>query len=206
MVSAPDPAKIVQTIPRPLISPGLARTEQQKKAAPRKQVAGRFIQIRSGQVHHDPVITRFSGQHSPLGQSEMEDAVLERAGHFSVPGKRRYADVILSLAEIENELNGPTDKALGYLKQITDRSGVTHTIPADIRTSKDKFKEFLLAERGRELYFEGWRRQDMIRFGKYIEYGLSKGYPAKDYMTLFPIPPKVIIESGGIVKNNPGYE
>ena len=118
----------------------------------------------------------------------------------------RYADVILSLAEIENELNGPTDKALGYLKQITDRSGVTHTIPADIRTSKDKFKEFLLAERGRELYFEGWRRQDMIRFGKYIEYGLSKGYPAKDYMTLFPIPPKVIIESGGIVKNNPGYE
>ena len=118
----------------------------------------------------------------------------------------RYADVILSLAEIENELNGPTDKALGYLKQITDRSGVSHTIPADIQTSKDKFKEFLLAERGRELYFEGWRRQDMIRFGKYIEYGLSKGYPAKDYMTLFPIPPKVIIESGGIVKNNPGYE
>ena len=30
----------------------------------------------------------------------------------------------------------------------------------------------------------------MIRFGKYIEYGLSKGYPAKDYMTLFPIPPE----------------
>lgn len=66
----------------------------------------------------------------------------------------RYADVLLSLAEIENELNGPTDKALGYLKQITDRVGVTHTIPADIQSSKEKFKEFLLMERGRELFME----------------------------------------------------
>ena len=71
----------------------------------------------------------------------------------------RYADVLLSLADIENELNGPTDKALGYLKQITDRVGVTHTIPADIQSSKEKFKEFLLMERGRELFMEGWRRQ-----------------------------------------------
>jgi hypothetical protein len=118
----------------------------------------------------------------------------------------RYADVLLSLAEIENELNGPTDKALDYLKQITERAGVSHTIPADIQTGKDKFREFLLAERGRELYFEGWRRQDLIRFNKYIEFGLSRGYPAKDYMTRFPIPPTLIIESGGIVSNNPGYE
>lgn len=117
----------------------------------------------------------------------------------------RYADVILSLAEIENELNGPTDKALAYLKQITDRSGVTHTIPGDIQANKENFKEFLLSERGRELYFEGWRRQDMIRFGKYIEFGQKMGYPAKDHMVLFPIPPKVIIESGGVVENNPGY-
>ena len=55
----------------------------------------------------------------------------------------RYADVLLSLAEIENELNGPTAKALDYLKQITERSGVTYTIPADIQSSKEKFREFL---------------------------------------------------------------
>ena len=70
-----------------------------------------------------------------------------------------------------NELNGPTAKALDYLKQITERAGVTYTIPADIQSSKEKFREFLLAERGRELYFEGWRRQDLIRFDKYIEFG-----------------------------------
>lgn len=117
----------------------------------------------------------------------------------------RYADVLLSLAEIENELNGPTDKALDYLKQVTERAGVSHTIPSNIQNNKDTFKEFLLAERGRELYFEGWRRQDLIRFGKFIEKGKQMGYPAKDHMVLFPIPPKVIIESGGVVENNPGY-
>lgn len=116
------------------------------------------------------------------------------------------ADVLLSLAEIENELNGPTDKALGYLKQITDRVGVTHTIPADIQSSKEKFKEFLLMERGRELFMEGWRRQDLIRFGKYIEFARNRGCTAaKDHMVLFPIPPKVITESGGVIEQNPGY-
>ena len=118
----------------------------------------------------------------------------------------RYADVLLSLAEIENELNGPTDKALGYLKQITDRVGVTHTIPADIQSSKEKFKEFLLMERGRELFMEGWRRQDLIRFGKYIEFARNRGCTAaKDHMVLFPIPPKVITESGGVSEQNTGY-
>lgn len=118
----------------------------------------------------------------------------------------RYADVLLSMAEILNNLNGPSEKALGYIKQITDRAGTTATIPSDILQSKEKFNEFLLAERGRELYWEGWRRQDLIRFGKYIEVARKRGFPAKDYMTLFPIPPKVINESGGVVKNNPGYE
>jgi hypothetical protein len=117
----------------------------------------------------------------------------------------RYADVILSLAEIENNLNGPTDKALNYLKQITDRAGTTSTIPADIQSSKEKFNEFLLAERGRELYYEGCRRDDLIRFGKFISNAKARGKDAKDYQVLFPIPSSVITESGGIVKNNAGY-
>ncbi|MCH3969531.1 MAG: RagB/SusD family nutrient uptake outer membrane protein [Prevotella sp.] len=119
----------------------------------------------------------------------------------------RYSDVLLCLAEIENNLHGPTDKALGYLKQITDRAGTTSTIPVDIQASKEKFNEFLLAERGRELYFEGWRREDLIRFGKFISNAIARGKKdAKDYMTVLPIPPSVITQSGGIVKQNAGYE
>lgn len=118
----------------------------------------------------------------------------------------RYADVILSLAEIENNLHGPTDKALSYLKMITDRAHTTNTIPSDIQESKEKFNQFLLAERGRELYFEGWRREDLIRFGEFIKNAQARGKHAKEYMEIMPIPPQVITESGGIVKNNPGYE
>ena len=119
----------------------------------------------------------------------------------------RYADIILSLAEIENNLHGPTDKAMSYLKMITDRAGTTSTIPSDIQSSKEKFNEFLLAERGRELYLEGWRREDMIRFGTFISEAKKRGHEhAADYMKLLPIPSKVITESGGVVKQNPGYQ
>ena len=77
----------------------------------------------------------------------------------------------------------------------------------DIQASKEKFNEFLLAERGRELYFEGWRREDLIRFGKFISNAIARGKKdAKDYMTVLPIPPSVITQSGGIVKQNAGYE
>ncbi|MDE6491211.1 MAG: RagB/SusD family nutrient uptake outer membrane protein [Muribaculaceae bacterium] len=118
----------------------------------------------------------------------------------------RLADVYLSLAEIECELRGPTQTALDYLKKTTDRAGVSHTIPADIQSSKDKFMEFLLMERGHELFMEGWRRQDLIRHGKFVSSALERGWSnAKDYMVKFPIPNKVIVESGGVIEQNDGY-
>jgi hypothetical protein len=116
----------------------------------------------------------------------------------------RYADVLLSLAEIENELNGPNSVALGYLKEVTDRANYTLDVPA-ITASKDAFRLFLSDERGRELYWEGWRRQDMIRLGTWIPWGISKGYAAQEKHKLYPIPPSVINESRGIIKQNPGY-
>jgi hypothetical protein len=114
----------------------------------------------------------------------------------------RYADVLLSKAEIENELSGPA-AAKPYLEAVTNRANTT--VPASVYDNKEAFKEFLLAERGRELYFEGWRRMDMIRFGKFISWGQSKGYDAKDYMVRFPIPPSVINESENIITQNQGY-
>lgn len=127
---------------------------------------------------------------------------ITKSGNFATVAFR-YSDVLLSLAEIENELNGPTSKAISYLKQVTDRANTT--IPESATVSKQAFKDFLLDERGRELFWEGWRREDLIRFGKFIEYGQAAGNPAKDYMVRFPIPPSVINESRGVIINNPGY-
>jgi hypothetical protein len=63
--------------------------------------------------------------------------------------------------------------------------------------------ESLLAERARELYEEGWRRNDLIRFGKFLEPWGEK--PASDptYL-LFPIPSTQIVANPNLVQN-PGY-
>lgn len=117
----------------------------------------------------------------------------------------RYADVLLLMAEAENQLNGPTSIAIGYAKQVTDRAH--ETIPSNASASKQSFDDFLLDERGRELYYEfGFRRQDLIRHGKLISYANARGITAaKDYMVLFPIPQDVISESKGVIIQNPGY-
>ncbi len=117
----------------------------------------------------------------------------------------RYADVLLSMAEAENQLSGPTTAAIGYAKQVTDRANTT--IPSSATASKASFDDFLLDERGRELYYEfGIRRQDLIRHGKLISNAQARGITAaKDHMVLFPIPQDVISESKGIIKQNSGY-
>ncbi len=119
----------------------------------------------------------------------------------------RYSDVLLAMAEITNELDGPTSEAQGYLTQVTDRAGTTETIPASALSSQDDMRTFILAERGRELYWEfGIRRQDLIRNGTFIENAQNRGIStAEPYKVLFPIPADVVIESGGIIEQNPGY-
>jgi len=61
----------------------------------------------------------------------------------------------------------------------------------------------MLDERGRELYTEGWRRNDMIRFGVFKAARQFK--PAGDGHTdIFPIPASAILSNPGL-KQNPGY-
>lgn len=115
----------------------------------------------------------------------------------------RYAEVLLSYAEAVNELNGPTADAIAAVKQITDRAGVD--IPQSATVGKDSFRSFLLAERGRELFGEGQRRQDLIRHGEFIKRAVARGANAKEHHVLYPIPQSVITEAGGVIKQNQGY-
>ena len=119
----------------------------------------------------------------------------------------RYSDVVLSMAEITNELAGPTAEAQGYLKQVTDRAKTTASIPAGTFASAAAMRSFILEERGRELYWEfGIRRQDLIRNGTFISNAITRGITeAKPHKVLWPIPADVIIQSGGIIAQNPGY-
>jgi hypothetical protein len=121
----------------------------------------------------------------------------------------RYAEVLLSLAEAINEQRGPAD-AFQYVNQVRNRAGLTS--PSKVWNitnipTKEAFRDSILVERGRELYCEGQRRQDLVRHGKYIQYAIDRGATgATPGDTLFPIPINVIIEGRGIVIQNPGYE
>ena len=115
----------------------------------------------------------------------------------------RYAEILLSYAESVNEISGPTSEAIAAVKQVTDRAGVS--IPQSATNDKDSFRSFLLAERGRELFGEGVRREDLIRHGEFIKRAVARGVKAQDYMVLYPIPQSVITEAGGIIKQNAGY-
>lgn len=115
----------------------------------------------------------------------------------------RYADVLLSRAEALNELNGPTAECVELINQIRRRANASEIKVGDF--TKDSLRDFILDERGRELYCEGHRRDDLIRHGKYIQQAVAEGYAAKDYHVLYPIPQDVMNENENL-KQNPGYE
>jgi starch-binding outer membrane protein, SusD/RagB family len=113
----------------------------------------------------------------------------------------RYAEVLLSLAEAINEQRGPAE-AYQYVNQVRARAGVADfsaMTQAQLRTA-------LLDERGRELYGEGARRQDLIRNGTYISNAIARGKTnAQAFHVLFPIPNSVIVQGRGVIAQNNGY-
>ena len=64
--------------------------------------------------------------------------------------------------------------------------------------------ETLLAERGRELWWEGWRGQDMIRFKKFLLPFQEKTYSSDPKYLVFPIPDEQLAVNPNL-HQNPGY-
>lgn len=117
----------------------------------------------------------------------------------------RYADVLTLLSEAIVRQRQVTEEAVELLNRIRSRAGLSTYKVADFKSPED-FLEALLLERGHEFFFEGVRRTDLIRYGKYIEYARKKGSTTtKDNFVLMPLPQAVINESKGQVIQNPGY-
>jgi hypothetical protein len=115
----------------------------------------------------------------------------------------RYADVLLLLSEAINETQGPTDEAYSLINLVRTRAGL-NDLPAGL--TKDQFRNKLMDERLFELWCEGSRRNDMIRWGTFIQRAIDEGsIKTKPEFVLMPLPRQVINESDGIVKQNPGY-
>lgn len=75
----------------------------------------------------------------------------------------RYAEVLLTWAEAENELNGPSAQVYEKIDQVRQRAGM----PAVDRTkynTKETLRELIHRERGSEFAGEGIRRWDILRW------------------------------------------
>ena len=80
----------------------------------------------------------------------------------------RYADVLLMAAEAENEVNGPTDLAIGFINEVRTRAKTLQLFSARVSTQA-LMRKFIQDERARELCFEGLRKFDLIRWGIFID-------------------------------------
>ncbi len=110
----------------------------------------------------------------------------------------RYADVILLYAEaLLRDGKGLDALALDGLKQIRKRAGLEEISNWDL----DK----LYIERGHEMALEGWRRQDMVRFGTYQNTWWAKKERTPDGKVLLPIPSEILNANPNLVQNE-GYK
>ncbi len=119
----------------------------------------------------------------------------------------RYADVLTLLSEaIARNAGAVTQEAVDYLNDVHTRAGLDPYEMSDF-ASLEAFLTELLDERGRELWFEGCRRSDLIRHGKYVEYCKTRkgSVTVDEHMELFPLPQDVINEGKGVIVQNPGY-
>ncbi|NSL88304.1 RagB/SusD family nutrient uptake outer membrane protein [Chitinophaga sp. Mgbs1] len=116
----------------------------------------------------------------------------------------RYADVILLLSEAINESSGPTDEAIDLLNRIRTRAVLPVFTHGSL--SQPALRSKLQDERLFELWTEGSRRDDLIRWGLYVQRARAEGSPFADTTKIFyPIPRPAIDESGGLIKQNQGY-
>jgi hypothetical protein len=106
----------------------------------------------------------------------------------------RYADILLCKAEAKMR-TGDNAGALAIVNQLRTVRKATQLSSIN--------EDVMLAERGRELYSENWRRNDLIRFGKFLNAWAEK--PASDakYL-LFPFSSSQIASNPNLVQN-PGY-
>lgn len=123
----------------------------------------------------------------------------------------RLGDAYLMYAEsvVRGGTGGDMATAVGYVNELRQRAYGDNS--GDI-TSTDLTLDFILDERARELYWEGHRRTDLIRFsvftgGNYVwewKGNAQAGAASESYRDLYPIPTNDLNANPNL-EQNPGY-
>ena len=122
----------------------------------------------------------------------------------------RLAEVYLNYAEATlRGGGGDINTAVSLINQIRERGfgSSSGTI-----SSGDMTLDFILDERSRELYWEGLRRTDLIRYNRFTNSSYlwpfkgneATGVGVDDYRNLFPLPANVVAINSNLTQNE-GY-
>lgn len=123
----------------------------------------------------------------------------------------RLAEVYLNYAEavLRQGTGGDKATALGYINQLRERA---YGNASGNITQAQLTLDFILDERARELYWEGFRRADLIRFERFtspsylwsFKGGNQNGISVPEYRKVFPIPTNALNTNTNL-KQNEGY-
>ena len=122
----------------------------------------------------------------------------------------RLAEIYLNYAEASlRGGGGDSNTAVSLINQIRERGfgGSSGAI-----SSGDLTLDFILDERSRELYWEGLRRTDLIRYNRFTNSSYlwpfkgnePTGVGVDDYRNLFPLPANVVAINSNLTQNE-GY-
>jgi hypothetical protein len=122
----------------------------------------------------------------------------------------RLADAYLMFAECELRAGGSVSQA--SVDNINDLRVRAYGDTSGNVSAGQINLSFILDERARELHWEGHRRTDLIRFGKFTgssyiwpwKGGVPSGAPTSSYRNLFPIPSSALSTNPNL-QQNPGY-
>jgi len=146
------------------------------------------------------------------------------SGTFGVAGTRqnnlnvpqiRYAEVLLTYAEAQNEVGGPTQAAYDAFKRIRDRAQLT--TPAFGTYTQASFREAVWKERWHELCYEQITWFDMVRLRKVFNektkgfdnfvghVNLSSNQALQTKHLLLPLGKQEMLNNPNLKPQNPGY-
>lgn len=116
----------------------------------------------------------------------------------------RYPDVVLMVAEAKMRLDPNDADALALINDLRVSRGANVLSSLPLVNSSNVDDPFtLLAERGRELYWENVRRTDLLRFGVFlVPWDLKPDDNERNL--LYPIPTQALAANPNLTQN-PGY-
>jgi starch-binding outer membrane protein, SusD/RagB family len=173
---------------------------------------GKGVGFLEGQMYNSSNVALKDRNNNPLNFTKnltliTSGATLETAGVRGI----KYIPDSDNLGQPDNDLilMRLSDALLMKAEAIArGGSGSVGTIMSDLAaragvTAAAATLDGIYTERGRELWWEGWRRNDAIRFGKFLGARALKPYTSDAKYLLYPIPADALFNSN--LSQNPGY-